>query len=156
MEKATFAAGCFWRVEAEFKRLKGVAETFAGYSGGKAKNPNYFQVSLGWTGHAEAVEIIYDPLVVTYSELLEVFWRIHDPTQLNRQGPDIGNQYRSVIFFHNFQQEKLAGESKEKLEKSGRYRNKIVTEIIPAGEFYKAEEYHQKYYEKQGIKSCGY
>lgn len=154
-KKATFAAGCFWGVEAEFSRLKGVKGAVAGYSGGTVKDPNYSQVSQGQTGHAEAVEVTYDPKVITYPELLGAFWRLHDPTQKNRQGPDSGSQYRSVIFFHDKEQEKLARESKEKLEKSKRHMNSIVTEIAPAGKFYKAEEYHQNYLEKQGLRSCG-
>lgn len=149
-EKAAFAAGCFWGVEAAFAQVKGVVKTTAGYTGGKLKNPGYKDVSTGKTGHAEAVELEYDPKVISYDKLLDIFWNIHDPTTENRQGPDVGSQYRSVIFYYTKDQEKSAKLSKKKLEESGKVRGTIVTEIIPAGEFYKAEEYHQKYYEKSG------
>src|SRR3989338_5097580 len=151
VEVATFAAGCFWGVEESFRTLKGVVYTRVGYTGGHTKNPTYEQVCTGKTGHAEAIEILYDPTVITYSRLLDEFWKIHDPTTLNRQGPDIGSNYRSVIFYHDKEQEKLAGESKDRLERSGKYKNKIVTQIVPAGEFYPAEEYHQKYLMKRGL-----
>ena len=149
LEKAVFGAGCFWHIEEEFKKLKGVVSTSVGFMGGGFKNPSYKDVCTGRTGHAEVVYLEYDPKVISYEKLLEVFWNIHDPTTLNRQGPDIGTQYRSVIFFHTGEQEKTANASKIKLEKSGRFKNKVVTEIKPAQDFYKAEEYHQKYFEKQ-------
>ena len=149
MEKATFGAGCFWHIEEEFKKLKGVTSTSVGFMGGSLKNPSYKDVCTGNTGHAEVVHLEYDPKVISYEKLLELFWNIHDPTTLNRQGPDVGSQYRSIIFFHNPEQEKLANVSKIELEKAGKLKNKIVTEIKPAQVFYKAEEYHQKYFEKQ-------
>jgi peptide methionine sulfoxide reductase msrA/msrB len=153
-EKATFAAGCFWGVEAAFRELigKGVISTRAGYTGGHFKNPTYEDVCSDKTGHAESVEVIYDPAKISYEKLLEVFWSIHDPTTPDRQGPDRGSQYRSVIFFHTPEQQRLAELSKGKLEKSKRFRNKIVTEIVKAEEFYPAEEYHQQYYKKHGMK----
>ncbi|MFH1239101.1 MAG: peptide-methionine (S)-S-oxide reductase MsrA [bacterium] len=154
MEKATFAAGCFWGVEESFRQVKGVISTTVGYTGGHFKNPTYKEICSGKTGHAEAIQIEYDPTVVSYNQLLDMFWKIHNPTTKNRQGPDIGTQYRSAIFFHNKAQESAAIASKEKLDKSGIYKSKIVTEIVPATEFYRAEEYHQQYYEKQGGGSC--
>lgn len=150
-----FAAGCFWGIEAAFKKLNGVISATSGYTGGHTINPTYEEVCTGKTGHAEAVEVVYDPTKITYQELLEVFWKIHDPTTLNRQGPDIGSQYRSAIFFYSSEQEKLAIESKRKLENSKTFKSKIITEITPTTTFYKAEEYHQNYYEKHGINSCG-
>jgi len=153
-EKATFAAGCFWHVEEAFSKVKGVISTTVGYTGGKFKKPTYFKVCIGLTGHAESVELIFDPKKVSYKELLKVFWNIHDPTTLNRQGLDIGTQYRSAIYFHNAQQEKEAKASKQNLQKSGKHKRDIVTEIKPASEFYKAEEYHQKYLEKKGKTTC--
>jgi peptide methionine sulfoxide reductase msrA/msrB len=154
VEKATFAAGCFWGVEAVFRELigKGVISTRVGYSGGHFENPTYKDVCSDKTGHAEAVEIIYDPGKISYEELLEGFFNIHDPTTPDRQGPDLGSQYRSAIFFHTSKQEKLARQFIEKLERSKRFKNKIVTEVVKAGEFYPAEEYHQLYYQKQGMK----
>lgn len=154
IEKATFAAGCFWGIEADYRQLigKGVISTMVGYTGGNFKNPTYEDVCSNKTGHAEAVEIVYDPAKISYTELLDVFWSIHDPTTPNRQGLDIGSQYRSAIFFHTAKQEKLAAASKEKLEKSKRFKNKVVSEIVKAGEFYPAEGYHQEYYKKHGIK----
>ncbi|MEM3006876.1 MAG: peptide-methionine (S)-S-oxide reductase MsrA [Candidatus Nitrosotenuis sp.] len=149
--KATFGAGCFWCVEDVFRRTKGVINTTVGYSGGWMKNPTYEDVCTDTTGHAEVVQVEYDPKLISYEELLDVFWGSHDPTQLNRQGPDIGVQYRSVIFCHDEQQEKIAKESKERLEKSGRFKKPIVTQIQHAKEFFKAEEYHQQYYAKCGI-----
>ncbi len=148
MEKATFGAGCFWGVEARFRKVKGVIDAIVGYTGGKTKNPTYKDVCTDKTGHAEVVQVTYDPSIVSYEELLEVFWNIHNPTTLNRQGWDIGTQYRSVVFYHSEEQKERALKLKEKLEKSGRYKKPIVTEITPASEFYKAEEYHQRYYEK--------
>jgi peptide-methionine (S)-S-oxide reductase len=152
MEKATFAAGCFWGIEAGFQKTKGVKSTSVGYTGGTWKNPSYYDVCSGKTGHAEAVQVEYNPSEVSYQELLDVFWNVHNPTQVNRQGPDIGTQYRSAIFYHNAEQEKAARESKEKLEHSSRFNAPIATEITPASEFYEAEEYHQSYYEKKGLK----
>jgi len=157
LKKATFAAGCFWGVEASFRQVKGVVSARVGYSGGHFKNPTYEDVCSDKTGHAEAVEIEYDPKKVSYQELLDVFWQIHDPTTLNRQGPDTGSQYRSVIFYNNPQQKALALESKEKLRQSKVYKAPIVTEIIPVKEFYPAEAYHQRYYEKHGItRGCAF
>ena len=153
-EKAIFAAGCFWGIEEIFRNIKGVVLTRVGYTGGKKQNPTYEDLCTGKTGHAEAVEIEYDPSAVSYDELLDIFWKMHDPTTLNRQGPDVGTQYRSVIFYSNEAQKKSALASKERLEKSGKYMDKIVTEIIPTAEFYPAEDYHQKYNMKRGIKSC--
>lgn len=148
---ATFGAGCFWGVEAAFRKVDGVSGTAAGYMGGFTKNPTYEQVCTGETGHAEVVQVTYDPSRVGYEELLEVFWSIHDPTQLNRQGPDIGSNYRSVIFYHDPDQARLARASKLEQEVSGRFGfGKIVTIIQPAGVFYRAEEYHQQYFEKHG------
>jgi peptide-methionine (S)-S-oxide reductase len=152
MEKATFAAGCFWGIEAVFEKIEGVEKITVGYTGGKTKNPTYEQVCTGKTGHAEAVQIIYNPKIITYEQLLETFWMIHDPTQKNRQGPDIGTQYRSAIFYHNQEQKHMAEESKKQKEKY--LEVKIQTEITLAKEFYPAEEYHQKYLKKQGRTSC--
>jgi peptide-methionine (S)-S-oxide reductase len=151
MEKATFAAGCFWGVEEEFARIKGVTSTQVGYTGGKFDNPTYYDVCSDRTGHAEAVEVEFDPAVVSYETLLDVFWQVHDPTTVNRQGPDIGSQYRSAIFFHSPEQQFIAQASKAKLEASGRYSRPIATEITPAPRFYRAEEYHQQYLKKQGF-----
>ncbi|MBI4155204.1 peptide-methionine (S)-S-oxide reductase MsrA [Candidatus Woesearchaeota archaeon] len=148
-EKATFAAGCFWGVEEEFRHTKGVISTKVGYTGGTLKNPTYEDVCTGKTGHVEAVEIIYDPSKISYEKLLDTFWEIHDPTTLNKQGPDIGTQYNSVIFYHNEEQKNTALKSKEKLSK-----NKIVTQIKLATTFYEAEEYHQQYLEKRGLAKC--
>ncbi|HPH34851.1 MAG TPA: peptide-methionine (S)-S-oxide reductase MsrA [Methanoregulaceae archaeon] len=154
-EKATFAAGCFWGVEAAFREMKGVISTRVGYTGGHAKNPTYEEVCSGKTGHAEAVEVVFDPLAVSYQELLDLFWSIHDPTQLNRQGPDYGTNYRSAIFYHTPAQKILAEESRKRIAESRRYgRRPVVTEIMPASPFYPAEEYHQQFYEKQGRRSC--
>ncbi len=150
-EKATFAAGCFWGIEAAFRKVPGVISTRVGYMGGKMKNPTYEDVCTDKTGHAEAVEVVFNPKKVSYEELLEIFWSIHDPTQLNSQGPDIGTQYRSVIFYNNKKQKQAAIKSKERMQASQKFRNKkIVTAIEPAKEFYEAEEYHQRYYEKHG------
>jgi peptide-methionine (S)-S-oxide reductase len=151
MEIATFGAGCFWGVEAAYQKINGVIKTIVGYMGGTTKNPSYEDVCTDKTGHAEVVQVQFDNKIVKYEELLDVFWKIHDPTQLNRQGFDIGTQYRSVIFYHNEKQKILAEKSKNKQEKS---KKQIVTEIVPAKEFYKAEEYHQNYLKKQGRASC--
>jgi len=153
-QKTTFGAGCFWGVESAFRQIKGVVSTTVGYSGGTFKNPTYQDVCSGRTGHAEVVEVEYDPSQVSYEELLNVFWENHDPTQLNRQGPDMGAQYRSAIFFHTPEQEATARASKEALERSGRYKRPIVTEITPASDFYRAEDYHQQYLEKRGLAHC--
>lgn len=153
-ETAIFGAGCFWGVEAAFRQVRGVKSTTVGYSGGHVKKPTYRDVCTNRTGHAEVVQLIYDPNKVTYDKLLEVFWKIHDPTTLNRQGPDFGSQYRSVIFYNTHVQKASAESYREKLQKSGRYKKTIVTEIAPAAEFYRAEEYHQRYLEKRRLKSC--
>jgi len=150
-ELATFAAGCFWGIEAAFSKVKGVLSTRVGYTGGKTVNPSYEEVSSGRTGHAEAVEVVFDPSVISYRELVGIFWTVHDPTQLNRQGPDIGTNYRSAIFYHTPEQKSIAEESKKKVQESRRFGSRtIATEIVPAKEFYAAEEYHQKFFEKQG------
>jgi peptide-methionine (S)-S-oxide reductase len=154
MAKATFAAGCFWGVEATFRQLPGVISTRVGYTGGNTASPTYKEVCTDRTGHAEAVEIEYDPAKLSYDKLLEVFWENHDPTQLNRQGPDWGTQYRSAIFFHTPEQEAEAQASKEQLEKSRRFSKPIVTQIVPAVAFFEAEDYHQQYLEKKGLASC--
>ena len=149
--KATFAAGCFWHVEDLFRKTKGVKSTKVGYTGGNLTNPTYEEVCTDRTGHAEAVEVDYDPNEISYEELLDVFWNNHDPTSLNRQGPDVGIQYRSSIFFHDESQKQTAEKLKEHLDSSGKFSKKIVTEISPAPEFFKAEEYHQKYFQKHGF-----
>ncbi|MFQ5706964.1 MAG: peptide-methionine (S)-S-oxide reductase MsrA [bacterium] len=154
MQKATFGAGCFWGVEAAFRRVKGVVKTAVGYAGGDLENPTYQDVCTGRTGHAEVVQVEYDPEKVTYEGLLDVFWQSHDPTTPNCQGPDVGTQYRSVIFYHTEEQKAAAATSKAKLQNSGTYQNPIVTEIAPASQFYRAEEYHQQYLEKRGLASC--
>ncbi|MFA5973490.1 MAG: peptide-methionine (S)-S-oxide reductase MsrA [Lentimicrobiaceae bacterium] len=149
-DTATFAAGCFWCVEAVFQELKGVLSVTSGYTGGKIKNPSYSEVCSGLTGHAEACQIIYDPSKISYDELLEAFWASHDPTTLNRQGEDKGTQYRSAIFYHNEQQKQLAEAYKAKLNSEKAFDKPVVTEISPAGAFYKAEDYHQNYYTENG------
>ncbi len=154
LQKATFAAGCFWGVEEAFRKLKGVKSTMVGYTGGKLENPSYEDVCTDETGHAETIQVQYDPNEISYEQLLNVFWSVHDPTTKDRQGPDIGSQYRSMISYHTLEQETLAKKSKEQLERSGKFKRKIVTEIVPASTFYKAEDYHQKYYEKRGGGSC--
>ncbi|MCC7519373.1 MAG: peptide-methionine (S)-S-oxide reductase MsrA [Verrucomicrobiae bacterium] len=153
-EKATFASGCFWGVEAEFRAIKGVVSTAVGYTGGTVKDATYEQVCTGRTGHAEAVEVEYDPARVTYAQLLDVFWKNHDPTTRNRQGPDVGSQYRSAIFYHGEEQRKAAEESLHRLEKARAFPRPIVTQIVPAGPFYRAEDYHQQYLEKRGLARC--
>ena len=151
-EKATLAAGCFWQVEVEFRNTPGVVAAQVGYSGGRTENPSYQDVCTGRTGHAEAVEVDFDPERISYEELLETFWRLHDPTQLNRQGPDVGSQYRSAIFFHSPEQERAATASRDRAQ--SRFRRPVVTEITPAGPFYPAEDYHQRYLEKRGLATC--
>lgn len=153
--KAMFGAGCFWGVESAFRGIEGVVETAVGYSGGKLKNPTYDDVCSGRTGHAEVVLVEYDPTRVTYERLLDLFWNIHDPTTKDRQGPDRGSQYRSVVFYFDAEQERAARDSLARQEGIGRYDQPIVTEIVPAGAFYRAEEYHQRYNEKHGRLSCG-
>lgn len=154
LEKATFGAGCFWGVEVAFRQVPGVTDAAAGYLGGTLPNPTYKDVCSGRTGHAEVVEVTYDPGKVKYEDLLNVFWTSHDPTTLNRQGPDRGTQYRSAIFYHHDGQKAEAVASKARLNQSGRFPGPIVTEITPASTFYRAEEYHQRYLEKQGLASC--
>jgi peptide-methionine (S)-S-oxide reductase len=154
LEKATFGAGCFWGVEVAFRQVPGVTATAAGYLGGTLPNPTYEDVCTGSTGHAEVVEVTYDPGKVSYEDLLDVFWSSHDPTTLNRQGPDRGTQYRSAIFCHNEAQRQAAIISKDRWSGSGRFTGPIVTEITPASTFYRAEEYHQRYLEKRGLASC--
>jgi peptide-methionine (S)-S-oxide reductase len=152
MEKATFGAGCFWGVEAAFSKVNGVINTACGYTGGRFDNPTYENVCSGTTGHIEVVEIEFDPKIISYEHLLFLFWKIHDPTTINRQGPDIGEQYKSVVFFHNQDQKESAITLKERVQQS--MTKKIVTEILPAQKFYLAEEYHQKYFEKNNLPSC--
>jgi peptide-methionine (S)-S-oxide reductase len=154
MDTATFAAGCFWGVEAAFRATPGVTATAVGYTGGSLPNPTYQDVCTGRTGHAEAVQVEYDPARVSYPDLLRVFFENHDPTTLNRQGPDVGSQYRSAIFFHTPEQQAAAAAAKQQLERSGAHRRPIVTEIAPAAAFYRAEDYHQQYLEKRGQATC--
>jgi peptide-methionine (S)-S-oxide reductase len=153
-EKATFGAGCFWGVEATFRQIKGVTNVTAGYAGGTKDNPTYEDVCTDETGHAEVVEVEFDPSQVNYDQLLDVFWSNHNPTTLNRQGPDVGTQYRSVIFYHSPEQKSAAKTSKETINKSGRFRQTVVTQIEPAPRFWRAEEYHQRYLEKRGQTHC--
>jgi len=153
-EKATFGAGCFWGVEATFRQLSGVTATAVGYEGGTLINPTYKDVCSDQTGHAEVVEVDFDPAIVSYDTLLDVFWNNHNPTTLNRQGPDVGTQYRSAIFYHTPEQQRVAEASKAALEHSGRFSRPVVTEIVPAQTFYRAEDYHQQYLEKRGLASC--
>ncbi|HEX4441657.1 MAG TPA: peptide-methionine (S)-S-oxide reductase MsrA [Thermoanaerobaculia bacterium] len=153
-EKATFGAGCFWGVEEEFRKIEGVRDAAVGYSGGTLENPTYRDVCSDRTGHAEVVEVDFDPSVVSYDRLLDVFWNAHDPTQINRQGPDVGTQYRSVIFTHSPEQVKAAIASRDRLDQSGRFRRPIATQIEPAGTFWRAEDYHQQYLAKRGLGSC--
>ncbi|MDQ3645771.1 MAG: peptide-methionine (S)-S-oxide reductase MsrA [Actinomycetota bacterium] len=154
MEKATFGAGCFWGVEAAFRQIQGVKSTAVGYSGGSYDNPTYRDVCTGRTGHAEVVEVTFDPDQVSYGQLLDVFWANHDPTTRDRQGPDVGTQYRSAIFYDNDDQRDAALASKERLERSGTLRDPVVTQIEPASTFYVAEDYHQQYLEKRGLSTC--
>ena len=155
MKKATFGAGCFWGVELRFRQVPGVVDAAVGYLGGTLENPTYHDVCSGATGHAEVVEVDYDPTLVSYDQLLDVFWASHDPTTPNRQGPDHGTQYRSAIFVHDPDQQAVAAASLDRANASGRFRRPIVTEITPASTFYRAEEYHQRYLEKHGRASCG-
>ena len=155
VQQATFGAGCFWGVEEVFRTVDGVLSTATGYMGGSIRNPTYERVCTGETGHTEVVQVTFDPARISYQQLLDIFWSIHDPTQLNRQGPDIGLNYRSVIFYHNAEQATIARQSKDAIGHSGRFGSgPIVTQILPAGEFYRAEEYHQQYFAKQGGGSC--
>jgi peptide-methionine (S)-S-oxide reductase len=151
-EKATFGAGCFWQVELEFRNTEGVKDAIVGYAGGETENPSYEDVCTGRTGHAEVVEVTFDPDEVSYEELLDVFWKLHDPTQVNRQGPDRGTQYRTAIYFHTPEQEKAAIASREREQDN--HRDPIATEVTPAGPFYPAEDYHQRYLEKRGLATC--
>jgi peptide-methionine (S)-S-oxide reductase len=153
-ELATFGAGCFWGIEVAFGKIPGVVETAVGYSGGETENPTYKDVCTDETGHAEVVQVTFDPGKVSYEKLLDAFWKMHDPTQVNRQGPDFGSQYRTAIFFHSPEQEAIAKNSLAALEASGKFKRPIATEITPAGKFYRAEEYHQKYLQKRGVESC--
>jgi peptide-methionine (S)-S-oxide reductase len=153
-EIATFGAGCFWGIEAAFRRVPGVLDAAVGYSGGRKENPSYQDVCTDTTGHAEVVQVTFDPAKLSYEQLLDVFWTIHDPTQVNRQGPDYGKQYRTAIFFHSPEQEAAAKKSKQALEASGKLRRPVATEITPAAPFWRAEEYHQRYLEKRGAASC--
>ncbi len=155
MAKAAFGAGCFWGVESAFRQVKGVTDAAVGYMGGSLANPTYDDVCTDRTGHAEVVQLDYDPAIVSYEELLRVFFDLHDPTSLNRQGPDYGKQYRSVIFFYDADQQRAALKMKDDLDRSSRFPRKIVTQIAPAPEFWRAEEYHQRYFEKHGIAACG-
>jgi peptide-methionine (S)-S-oxide reductase len=154
LQMATFAAGCFWGVEEAFTKTKGVKSTRVGYIGGNLPNPTYEDVCTDRTGHAEALQVKYDPKEISYEDLLDLFWSIHNPTTKNRQGPDIGSQYRSIVFYHTPEQERIAKKSKQELDDSNKFQNKIVTEIVPASTFYPAEDYHQKYYQKIGGGSC--
>ena len=151
---ATFGAGCFWGIEAAFRKIPGVVDTAVGYTGGHTINPTYHDVCTDTTGHAEVVQVFFDPDRTSFETLLDLFWTIHDPTQLDRQGPDFGRQYRSAIFYHDESQREIAETSKASLDQSGKYRRPIVTEIVPAAPFYRAEEYHQRYFEKTGRSSC--
>jgi len=153
-EMATFGAGCFWGIEASFRRLPGVLDAIVGYSGGHTENPTYKDVCTDETGHAEVVQVTFDPAKLSYEQLLQAFWNMHDPTQVNRQGPDFGSQYRTAIFFHSPEQEAIAKKSRAAMEASGKFKRPIATEITAAAPFYRAEEYHQKYLEKRGVSSC--
>ncbi len=154
MEKATFAAGCFWGVEQYFRQIPGVQDAAVGYTGGSKPNPTYQDVCTDRTGHAEALEITFDPAKVSYEQLLDHFWKMHDPTTLNRQGPDVGTQYRSAIFYHSPEQKAAAEASKQSI--AAQFKRPVVTEIVPAATFYRAEEYHQRYLEKRGLGACHY
>jgi peptide-methionine (S)-S-oxide reductase len=154
LQKATFGAGCFWGVEDTFRKIPGVVSIAVGYSGGWMENPTYYDVCTDSTGHVEVVQMEYDPAKVSYEDLLKVFWESHDPTTLNRQGPDAGTQYRSVIFYHSAEQKETAEGARQRLQESGRFKKTIVTAIEPAAEFYRAEEYHQQYFAKHGLSHC--
>lgn len=154
MDKATFGAGCFWGVEKTFRDASGVTDTAVGYLGGTVENPTYEEVCTGRSGHAEVVQLEFDPAKISYRDLLKIFWSNHDPTTMNRQGPDTGSQYRSAIFFHTPEQKAIAEESKRAADAGGRFRDPVVTEITPASTFYRAEDYHQRYLEKRGLGSC--
>lgn len=154
LETATFGAGCFWGVEETFRKIPGVTETAVGYEGGTSENPTYEDVCTDTTGHAEVVRVRFDPEKISFEDLLDIFWKCHNPTTPNQQGPDVGTQYRSVIFYHNDEQKHLSEKSKEMLAKHRVFKKTIVTQILPAQTFYQAEDYHQKYFEKQGIKGC--
>lgn len=154
LQLATFGAGCFWGIEEIFRHAKGVKDTAAGYMGGTTKNPSYEDVCTDKTGHAEVVQLTFNPKEASYEDLLKIFWENHDPTTPNRQGSDVGTQYRSVIFYHSPDQERIAKQSKKELDKSGRFKSLIVTEIVPTSTFYRAEEYHQRYLEKRGLSTC--
>src|SRR5688572_567796 len=154
MERATFAAGCFWGVEASYRSVPGVESATSGYMGGTLKDPTYRDVCSGATGHAEVVQVEFDPRRCTYDQLLDVFWKIHDPTTPNRQGPDVGTQYRSAVFYHDEEQRQTAEAAKQRLQEGGAFRRPIVTQIVPAADFYRAEEYHQQYLVKRGLASC--
>ena len=156
MAVATFAAGCFWGIEAAFRRIDGVTSTAVGYTGGHSSDPSYKEVCSDTTGHAEAVQLEFDPARVSYQQLLDVFWNLHDPTQVNRQGPDVGSQYRSAVFFHDAEQEATARSSKARLDGEKRFNAPIATEIVPAQTFHMAEDYHQQYFEKQGFRRGGH
>ena len=156
LQIATFSAGCFWGVEDAFMKVRGVKSTRVGYTGGNLPNATYEDLCTDRTGHAEAIQVEYDPIEISYEELLDLFWAIHNPTTKDRQGPDIGTQYRSTIFYHNSEQESIARKAKQKLEDSNKFQNNIVTEIVPATEFYQAEDYHQKYYQKISGGTCNH
>ena len=153
-EKATFAAGCFWGVEVLFRQIPGVLEAAVGYTGGTTENPTYEEVCTGRTGHAEALELEFDPAQASYEKLLAIFFENHNPTTLNRQGPDVGTQYRSAVFYHSPEQQKIAQEFKDKLQQANVFGRPIVTQIVPAAPFYRAEDYHQRYLEKRGLAQC--
>lgn len=155
MAVATFGAGCFWGVEETFREIPGVTDTAVGYMGGRTANPTYEEVCTDTTGHAEVVQVTYNPDEVSYEELLKVFWENHNPTTLNQQGPDFGEQYRSVVFYHDEEQKELAEVTRKQVDESGKWKNPVVTQVVPAEPFNRGEEYHQRYFQKRGIKSCG-